>query len=347
MQIRNESIVDQKDLNQFNYQNILQPRSTQPVIFKHEDNTTNKVIVFNSGGYISLSVIPHQTHEKKPTAHDRRALFQNRPLQKPKPVGLDWIQEAQQKIQKPKEAGWKFHFSIDQTLENVQKAWDVLVPILINYKVGQTKIVKPENNQIANKIITVYTFNGGPPLDQWDSFLRDTELAFKEAGVVPGGPIYEDRIEGSDYIYYRNDADENGEYVEDAYNFLYKVVDQIPPSDLIMSEIGAELKQSKNVVGCIIKLKNDEDCSLYVRRNDDWVSQVFNVHELKDLQQKDQPQRVTISPIINRDAYIKLLVPQLNKTIPSTNNVINAPDPFKKIDMIKLLEPSKTRSKSQ
>lgn len=84
-----------------------------------------------------------------------------------------------------------------------------------------------------------------------------------------------------------------------------------------------------------------------MRRNDTWVSEAFNVNELKDLQQRDQPQRVIISLLINRDAYIKLVVPQLNKTIPSTNNITNAPDPFNKINIVKLLEASKTGSKNQ
>lgn len=83
---------------------------------------------------------------------------------------------------------------------------------------------------------------------------KSLEVSSKDLTPV----LYEDQIEGSDYIYYRNDSDENGEYVEDAYNFLYKVVDQIPPSDLIMSEIATEMKQSKKVVGCIIKLKDHE-----------------------------------------------------------------------------------------
>ncbi len=333
---RDEQILQQNELNQFTYKDLVSVRTQRSVLFKHEDQSINRVMQFDSGGYVSLSVIPQEkTESTKPSAQDRRAMFQNRP-KNPSPGNRpQWtVTPAQQNKDQPmiKEAGWKFHLSIAQDHENIEKAWNILVPILLKHKVGQAKVVKPESTSEANKVIAVYTFNGGPKLDQWEPFLKDVESAFRENTVTPGGNIFEHKIEGSDYIYYRNDAGPDGKYVADEYNFLYRVVDKIPISESQIEKIGGELKENQGVVGCIVKLRDSDNCCLYIKDNDRWITQKFDVGLLKNLEDPNTPKQLKISPINNRSAYIALVVPQLNRAIPDTNNVTKDQNPFRGID---------------
>lgn len=340
MKKNDEKILEQSEVDQFTYKNMMQAGGLKSVLFRHDDQSVNKVLQFNTGGYEALSVLPYTPQAAKPSGRDRFAMFQNR--EKPPDEATanrpDWTNSSSQKKKQmsiTKVAGWKFHLSIAQDAANVEKAWNSLVPILLKYKVGETKVVRPESQQDASKVITVYTFSGGPELNQWESFLEDTELAFRQNEVVPGEQIFESHIEGSAYIYYRNDADENGEYVKDEYNFIYKVVDQIPLSESQLSELAFELnKQGQNkVTGCIVKLKGSDTCILHLKVGNDWATEKFDVNLLKNIENSDSNQQITISPTANRDAYVKLVVPKLDGIISSTNNVTKSEDPFKDIDL--------------
>ncbi|MBX9586970.1 MAG: hypothetical protein K2X50_06900 [Gammaproteobacteria bacterium] len=337
MQKKDEQILQQSELSQFTYKKIVKAQGQSSIPFKHDDQSINKALRFDSGGYVSFSIIPiDKSESSKPSAQDRRAMFQNRA--KPPPREQDrpqWtVTPAQQNKETPmmKEAGWKFHLSIAQNSENVEKAWDVLLPLLIKHKVGQAKVVKPEHPSEASKVIAVYTFNGGPKLDQWEPFLKDVESAFKDCKIDPGEKIFEHKIEGSEYIYYRNDAGFDGKYVADEYKFMYRVVDKIPIPGSEMTKLDAELKENQNMVGCIVKLRDSDTCCLYVKDNDNWHVQKFDVGQLRNLENPNQPHPITISPINNRPAYLELVVPRLNKTIPDTNNVTKEPNPFKTVD---------------
>ncbi len=338
MQKKDEQILQQSEVSQFTYKKIVKAQGQNNIIFKHDDQSINKALQFDSGGYVSLSIITYEKSEAtKPSGQDRRAMFQNRP--KPPPQDLDrpqWtVTAAQQKKETSliKEAGWKFHLSIAQDPENVEKAWDTLVPILLKHKVGQAKVVKPEYPSEASKVIAVYTFNGGPKLDQWEPFLKDVESAFRECKVAPGEKIFEHKIEGSEYIYYRNDAGPDGKYVADEYKFSYQIVDKIPISESEMSKLEGRLKENQNLVGCIVKLRDSDSCCLYLKDNGKWHTQNFDARHLRNLENPNQSQEIAISPVRNRPAYLELVVPQLNnKVIPDTNNVTKEPNPFKSID---------------
>ncbi len=339
MQKPNESITQQTAEARLTYRVMMGPQSSGCFPFKHEDQSTNKALVHKKGGYVTLLVYPDTQKET----------LQNMPKQADPSVTGPRQQWARSRIKQPisdapKEAGWKFHLSVaqDDRKENLEKAWDALVPILLKHKVGETKIVKHELVQDASKVLTVYTFNGGPKLDEWEPFLKEVESAFKERGVVRGEEIYENHVTGSDYIYYRNDAGPNGEYVEDKYDFLYRVVDQIPISESKISELAAELKQTPNAVGIITKLKDSDTCVCHLRVGNDWGSKEFKLDLLKNIEDPSKPQLASLSPVANREAYLKLVVPELNKAIPSTNNQAKAPDPFSTIDVT----PSFGQSKS-
>lgn len=345
MRQRNEPIAQKIAEDRLTYNEIMKPHSLRILIFRHDDQSTNKTLVHKKGGYATLLVYPDTQKES----------LQNMPKQVDQSVIGPRQQWAQSKIKhqisdatqavsnEPKEAGWKFHLSVaqDEKKENLKKAWNALVPILLKYKVGETKIVKDELVQDANKAITVYTFNGGPKLDQWEPFLKEVESAFKEHGVVPGEEIYENHVTGSEYIYYRNDAGPNGEYVEDKYDFLYRVVDQIPISESKMLEFAAELKQTPNAVGIITKLKDSDTCFCHLRVGNDWISKEFKLDLLKNIENPNKPQLASISPLANREAYLELVVPELNIAISSTNNISKTPDPFSTIDFTPSLGLSK------
>lgn len=341
MQLKDEKIIQQSEVHQFTYSKIVEARGQRTIVFKHDDQSTHKALQFDSGGYVSFSIIPFEKAEPTKVSGDaRRAMFQNRPkISQQDQDRPQWtVTTSQRTIEPPKirEAGWKFHFSIAQDSNNVEKAWDVLVPILLKHKVGQSKVIKPEHHSEASKVIAVYTFNGGPKLDQWEPFLAEVESAFKEQQINPGEKIYEHKIEGSDYIYYRNDAGIDGKYVADEYKFSYKVFDKIPISRLDLSKIEDELKESQSLVGCIVKPRDDDMCCLYIKDNNKWHIQEFDVRQLRNLENSNLPQQVIISPINNRPAYLELVVPQLNKTIPDTNNTTKDPDPFKAINFARI-----------
>lgn len=328
MKQQDETILDQKDVKQFTYKNIMQEKRPDATLFRHDDNSINKVFVYRIGGYVALSVIPH--NPIKPAGADRRLMLQNR-KQQVVPT-QQWAQKHQ-----PKDAGWKFHLSIAQNPTNLEKAWEILVPILLKYKIGETKIVHEKNEQEASKVITVYTFSGGPQLDQWRPFLKDVELAFRQKGIEAGEKIFEYQIKGSNYFYYRNDADHKGEYVSDEHKFLYRVVDKLPVSNEQELEMERELKEGQHNIGCIVKLKGAETCCLYVKDGNGWDRQEFNINLLKNLENPDQNHQIIIAPIINRPAYLDLVVPRLDQSIPSTNNVTKEPLPFQNIDLDKEL----------
>ncbi|MDQ2994759.1 MAG: hypothetical protein M3R00_07450 [Pseudomonadota bacterium] len=343
MKLQSEQIIELAKITQFSYHEIMRIDAEKYVLFKHDDSSVNKAWPSDSGGYVSLFVIPYQSQQGKPSAQDRRAMYQYRPKASDKLIqNLPQWAAPKQII---REAGWKFHISISQNGENVSKAWNILVPILLKYKIGQTKVVKPENHQAANKIITVYTFSGGPALDQWASFLKDTEKAFRENGIIPGEAIYENHVTGSHYFYYRNDADPSGKYVADEYNFLYRVVDHIPVSETDMAKFEGESEQTEKISGFIIKLKGSDYCYLHTQSALGSLAQDFNIRLLDNIENSDQSQHVTISPISNRSAYVNLVVPHLDITIPSTNNVSKQRDPFESIDLTHQLAHSTAISK--
>lgn len=144
---------------------------------------------------------------------DRRAAFAASRAKKdaPTPSTSSFGAKSTLKNTSP-DNGWKFHLSIEQSEANKAKAWDALVPLLAEYKVGEAKITEPNVTTPSNKVITIYTFKGGPELDNWDAFIQKAEQALTDSSVKPGPPIDENQINGSRYCYYRNDTGQDGKY---------------------------------------------------------------------------------------------------------------------------------------
>lgn len=343
MQQEKNEVSQESASEQFSYDKLANARSAGTVVFKHHDHTINRAFLFTppESGYIALSVLKGQPQSTTVSGDQRRLAMLNNRSKTNLPV-QQWAQ-PQQNIQQLEKAGWKFHLSVAQEGDNVKNAWGALVPILLKYKIGETKIVKPGITQDANKVITVYTFSGGPKLNEWEPFVDEVESAFRERNIIPGGQIYEHKVQGSDYIYYRNDKGQNGVYVPDEYKFLLRVVDKIPISEEQRLMFADELNKDEKFVGCIVKSKEGDQCLLQVKTDNSGLPQEFKASLLEDIEDLRDDKVITVSPINNRAAYLALVVPRLDKGIPSTDNKIGAEDPFEKIS----LTPSKGKDMSR
>lgn len=117
--------------------------------------------------------------------------------------------------------GWKLHVAIDdRNLENLSRAWNLIVDILIEQRICESKIIKREvsfwnNASQCGKQITIYQFYN--PNRDWNSIINQIESRLctgDEYGEIPRGQFSPtDRlIPESRYISYRNDLSQNGEY---------------------------------------------------------------------------------------------------------------------------------------
>jgi len=112
------------------------------------------------------------------------------------------------------ELGWKIHISLTENNENIGKAWNLIVPILMNHGIEACKVLKiglnlPEYQ--LGKEITIYDQRS--PVN-WSQLLKDVDTALAEHGIQPGYFAINDKpVEGSPYFSCRNDLDEEGDYV--------------------------------------------------------------------------------------------------------------------------------------
>ncbi len=97
--------------------------------------------------------------------------------------------------------GWKLHVGVDSTREdnNLEKAWNAIVNILMEYQILEAKIItevvrqkmlNPEfslNRPInLGKEITIYIFrNTEKNEDEWQRFINALEAALEKKGVRP------------------------------------------------------------------------------------------------------------------------------------------------------------------
>jgi hypothetical protein len=114
--------------------------------------------------------------------------------------------------------GWKIHLSLENEEENLKKGWNVVMPLLIQYGVYQSKVVQSRflNDIQLGKEIVIYECNAKNNLD-WNILLNEIETALEKNGVKQGkNPkfrfgeemtnIPEIKISGSNYFYCANDA---------------------------------------------------------------------------------------------------------------------------------------------
>ncbi len=114
--------------------------------------------------------------------------------------------------------GWKLHIAVNDIIPgNVAKAWDSVLNILIEQRICQSKVIKPNmsfmhDKRQCGKQITIYQFFN--PSRDWDEIVHQIEgLLHNSAGgaVAEGTFSPADRqIPGSRYISYRNDLNKAG-----------------------------------------------------------------------------------------------------------------------------------------
>ncbi len=112
----------------------------------------------------------------------------------------------------PAEYGWKAHIGFDDsTSENLELAWNTLLPILKEYQIGSGKIVKDGRNLINNdslqcgKQAAIYCFKQSPAID-WAQFFAKITHEFRRAGIKCAPLSLSDfKLPGSEYISYRDD----------------------------------------------------------------------------------------------------------------------------------------------
>lgn len=223
------SVADIQHL--FTYDNVVHS-NTKPITFS-DNNKPYRAMSYHhpSGPYFELTIRPHSelkiSRRPNPRAQFAMSRLPANQMTKQDNETLSALSQLKSNIHQKRqalasetsqEAGWKFHLSIEQSEENKEKAWNALMPLLLQYHVGEAKITQPGAHTDENKVITIYTFKGGPAQDQWADFVQDVEKAFGQGGIMPGEPVKESNITGSDFFYYRNDKGHNGEYVKNGDN---------------------------------------------------------------------------------------------------------------------------------
>lgn len=125
--------------------------------------------------------------------------------------------EYQSSILKGRSNGYKIHISIydpDDADTNLEKAWNILVKLFIEYDISDVKIIAPcfradlrANPFKCCKPITIYTFKEDRPSEKWQEFLIKASEELIAADIIPGYlPSSDEEIKGSSYFSYRNDG---------------------------------------------------------------------------------------------------------------------------------------------
>jgi hypothetical protein len=113
---------------------------------------------------------------------------------------------------------WKFHISIDEESENLEKGWNIIKDILITRAVASFKVLHPDETLVGSggqegKQVTIYaSCNTNYTAQDWQGILTEIETALLAASVKQGpsckqrGAKPERAVEGSQYIYFRLDV---------------------------------------------------------------------------------------------------------------------------------------------
>jgi hypothetical protein len=115
----------------------------------------------------------------------------------------------------PNPPGWKLHISIDDENDNMERAWNTAVYILIHHNVSFAKFIlitsekdKKEREYECGRHFTIYVEqNPEKTRDDWQNIINDITEAFVQNNIKPGyRNIICRQIPGSSFFYYRNDT---------------------------------------------------------------------------------------------------------------------------------------------
>jgi hypothetical protein len=107
--------------------------------------------------------------------------------------------------------GWKLHVAIEDSDDNLSKAWDIIVDKIIEHEIQLTKIIKEsvreslkQDPQQCGKEITLYAYREARPTDEWEKFINQVTESLARANIKPGPlPGSDNEIKGSNYFSYR------------------------------------------------------------------------------------------------------------------------------------------------
>lgn len=123
--------------------------------------------------------------------------------------------QARNIVRRPDVNGWKLHISVNK--DDMEKAWDLIYPILMRRKVGRIKITSPvvlANNRpahaavIESKQFTIYTEHNTFTPDEWKSIMLEVEKELLKNNIRPSAkkPNANNDISGSRYFTYRHEG---------------------------------------------------------------------------------------------------------------------------------------------
>jgi hypothetical protein len=112
-----------------------------------------------------------------------------------------------------KEKGLKFHISIANIDNNIEKAWNIVKKYIIQYDLLGAKVIWNDlretimRDKQAGKEIVIYAYMDKRPPSEWQKIIHEITLEFISNNIspnrFPGGNF---RIKGSKYFSYRNDS---------------------------------------------------------------------------------------------------------------------------------------------
>jgi len=127
-------------------------------------------------------------------------------------------------------SGWKIHVRVDDTVAgNMEKAWGIISRLVDKYGIPSVKMLRKDHDLVArdteidtqaHKQFTIY-FGSNGVVEKHSGlikeFLEELDATLLAEGIVPGPEIssasYDRKL--SDYLSYRNDCNDAGNYVID------------------------------------------------------------------------------------------------------------------------------------
>lgn len=123
---------------------------------------------------------------------------------------------------------WKIHISVEPNEDNVQEAFNKILPVLLKYNIKNFKIATPdalERGVTKGKTITIYLgYNQELAVDKkkFKECLSSIESSLQKSDVVPGKAIAGDaRLDGSIFMHYRHEGGPKQHVGEGNYMVLY------------------------------------------------------------------------------------------------------------------------------
>ncbi len=180
--------------------------------------------------------------------------------------------------------GWKIHISLERDppdYYNYMRAWNILLPILVEFRINRTKIIRSDkhiedNDHLSGygRHITIYAQLQEADSINWHEFFERIDEVFSKNNIRPGerSPICR-RV--SDYCAVRNDATPTGEYLEP------KTLYQEYYYNETMKNVGLE----SDAVGKLLDSRDGGEAMQYVRNQlIDKISVVTsNPYQLADI----------------------------------------------------------------